>query len=70
MGPEMMQKLRDQAERFGARLLTEQVDRVELSNERAAYTRYGWVTPSTAHARWCWRWARSTRSCAFPVRMS
>jgi len=33
MGPEMMQKLRDQAERFGARLLTEQVDRVELSNE-------------------------------------
>jgi thioredoxin reductase (NADPH) len=33
MGPEMMQKLRDQAERFGARLLTEQVDRVELANE-------------------------------------
>jgi thioredoxin reductase (NADPH) len=33
MGPEMMQKLRDQAERFGARLLTEQADRVELANE-------------------------------------
>jgi thioredoxin reductase (NADPH) len=33
MGPEMMQKLRDQAERFGARLLTEQADRVELSSE-------------------------------------
>jgi thioredoxin reductase (NADPH) len=33
MGPEMMQKFRDQAERFGARLLTEQVDRVELSSE-------------------------------------
>jgi thioredoxin reductase (NADPH) len=32
MGPEMMQKLRDQAERFGARLLTEDVDRVELAN--------------------------------------
>jgi thioredoxin reductase (NADPH) len=29
----MMQKFRDQAERFGARLLTEQADRVELSNE-------------------------------------
>jgi thioredoxin reductase (NADPH) len=33
MGPEMMQKFRDQAERFGARLLTEQVDRVQLSSE-------------------------------------
>jgi thioredoxin reductase (NADPH) len=33
MGPEMMQRFRDQAERFGARLLTEQVDRVELSDE-------------------------------------
>ncbi len=33
MGPEMMQRFRDQAERFGARLLTEQVDRVELSGE-------------------------------------
>jgi thioredoxin reductase (NADPH) len=33
MGPEMMQKFRDQAERFGARLVTDQADRVELSNE-------------------------------------
>ncbi len=33
MGPEMMQKFRDQAERFGARLVTEQADRVELSSE-------------------------------------
>jgi thioredoxin reductase (NADPH) len=33
MGPEMMQKFRDQAERFGARLMTEQADRVELANE-------------------------------------
>ena len=32
MGPEMMQKFRDQAERFGARLLTEQADRVELAD--------------------------------------
>ena len=31
MGPEMMQEFRDQAERFGARLVTEDVDRVELS---------------------------------------
>jgi thioredoxin reductase (NADPH) len=33
MGPEMMQKFRDQAERFGARLVGEEVERVELSSE-------------------------------------
>jgi thioredoxin reductase (NADPH) len=33
MGPEMMQKFRDQAERFGARLITDQADRVQLSGE-------------------------------------
>jgi len=33
MGPEMMQKFREQAERFGARLLTDQAERVELSSE-------------------------------------
>src|SRR6187551_1615010 len=32
MGPEMMQKFRDQAERFGARLETDDVDRVELTD--------------------------------------
>jgi thioredoxin reductase (NADPH) len=33
MGPEMMQRFRDQAERFGARLVTDQADRVELAGE-------------------------------------
>jgi thioredoxin reductase (NADPH) len=33
MGPEMMQRFRDQAERFGARLKTEQVTKVELADE-------------------------------------
>jgi thioredoxin reductase (NADPH) len=33
MGPEMMQKFRDQAERFGARLITDQAERIELSSE-------------------------------------
>ncbi|HSZ06132.1 MAG TPA: thioredoxin-disulfide reductase [Solirubrobacteraceae bacterium] len=33
MGPEMMQRFRDQAERFGARLITDQADRVELASE-------------------------------------
>jgi thioredoxin reductase (NADPH) len=32
MGPEMMQKFRDQAERFGTRFVTDDVDRVELSD--------------------------------------
>src|ERR1700740_1626406 len=33
MGPEMMQKFREQAERFGARLETEDVTRVQLASE-------------------------------------
>ncbi len=33
MGPELMTKLREQAERFGATLLTDQVEKVELSDE-------------------------------------
>jgi thioredoxin reductase (NADPH) len=33
MGPEMMQKFREQAERFGARLVTEQADRLQLASE-------------------------------------
>ncbi len=33
MGPEIMQRFRDQAERFGARLETDDVDRVELASE-------------------------------------
>ena len=33
MGPEMMQRFRDQAERFGAKLVTDEVDRVELATE-------------------------------------
>src|SRR3954469_15343509 len=32
-GPELMQKMRDQAERFGARYLTDQASAVELSDE-------------------------------------
>jgi thioredoxin reductase (NADPH) len=33
MGPEIMQRMRSQAERFGARLLTEEADRIELADE-------------------------------------
>jgi thioredoxin reductase (NADPH) len=50
MGPEMMQKFRDQAERFGARLLTEQADRVELSSEPGGVHRV-WVGETEYRAR-------------------
>lgn len=33
LGPELMQRFREQAERFGARLLTEEAERVELSEQ-------------------------------------
>jgi len=50
MGPEMMAKLRAQAERFGARLLTEDVDRVELSQEVGGVHRV-WVGDTEYQAR-------------------
>jgi len=50
MGPEMMQRFREQAERFGARLLTEQADRVELANEPGGVHRV-WVGETEHRAR-------------------
>jgi thioredoxin reductase (NADPH) len=50
MGPEMMQKLRDQAERFGSRLVTEQVDRVELASAPGGVHRV-WVGETEHRAR-------------------
>ena len=43
MGPELMQKFRDQAERFGARLETDDVTRVELSNGNPPTLHKVWV---------------------------
>ncbi len=40
MGPELMQQFRDQAERFGARLETDDVTRVELSREGGLHKVY------------------------------
>jgi thioredoxin reductase (NADPH) len=42
MGPEMMQDLRDQAERFGTRFITDDATRVELSDEPGGLHRV-WV---------------------------
>jgi thioredoxin reductase (NADPH) len=50
MGPEIMQKFRDQAERFGARLATEDVDRVELASEPGGIHRV-WVGESEHRTR-------------------
>ncbi len=50
MGPEMMQRFRDQAERFGARLETDQADRIELATELGGVHRI-WVGDTVHEAR-------------------
>jgi thioredoxin reductase (NADPH) len=40
MGPELMQKLRDQAERFGTRFITDEATRVELSHDGSPHRVY------------------------------
>src|SRR6476469_9093135 len=50
MGPEMMQRFRDQAERFGARLETDEVSRVELSDEPGGVHRV-WIGDTEHRAR-------------------
>jgi thioredoxin reductase (NADPH) len=50
MGPEMMQSFRAQAERFGARLLTEQADRIVLAKEPAGVHSV-WVEGEERRAR-------------------
>ncbi len=50
MGPEMMKNFREQAERFGARLVTEEVERVELSDEPGGIHSV-WVADTEYRAR-------------------
>src|SRR5215213_6052215 len=45
MGPEMMNQFRAQAERFGTRFVTDDVDRVELSD--GGVSEFTWATTST-----------------------
>ncbi len=49
-GPVMMQQLRDQAERFGARFITDQASRVELASEPGGLHRV-WIDEDEYHAR-------------------
>ena len=50
MGPDLMMKLREQAERFGATLETDQVERVELADEPGGVHRV-WVGDTEHRAR-------------------
>jgi thioredoxin reductase (NADPH) len=50
MGPEMMQRFRDQAERFGARLITDEADRIELAAEPGGVHRV-WIGEEEHRAR-------------------
>ena len=50
MGPEMMQDLRDQAERFGTRFITDQATKVELATEPGGVHRV-WVGDDEHRAR-------------------
>src|SRR5437899_935951 len=50
MGPEMMQKFRDQAERFGTQFITDQADRVELSSEEGGVHKV-WVGDDVYESR-------------------
>ena len=50
MGPELMQRFREQPERFGARLLTAQADRVELAEQAGGIHRV-WVGEDEYRAR-------------------
>jgi thioredoxin reductase (NADPH) len=50
MGPEMMQKFRDQAERFGTRFVTDQATKVELSKELGGIHKV-WVGDDEYRAR-------------------
>jgi thioredoxin reductase (NADPH) len=50
MGPELMQQMRDQAERFGARFVTDQATRVELASEPGGVHRV-WVGDEEHRAR-------------------
>ena len=52
MGPELMQRFRDQAIRFGARIETTKVTRVDLSSQPYAIWTHGEDSPASARRAW------------------
>ena len=70
MGPTMMQEFRDQAERFGARFLTEDATAIEPGEDGEPHTVYiGDDAVQGAHGR-CSPWAPSTASSGSRARRS
>ena len=69
MGPDLMEQMRAQAERFGAELVTDDVTAVDLTGEVKTVTDGAGKT-STGPGRSSSRWARPTASSACPARRS
>ena len=70
MGPEMMQEFRDQAERFGARFVTDDVTRVELSDDGGVHKVWVGDEEHLARSRDPGDGRRARRSSACPARTS
>ena len=68
MGPELMEQMRDQAERFGAELRAEDVEQVELTGE--IKTVAGERRHLPGQARSSWPWARPPATCTCPASSS
>jgi hypothetical protein len=64
MGPQLMDDLRKQAERFGAELVTDDVTAMDLiSDPKVISVGDTSTTPRPS----CWRWARPTATSACPA---
>ena len=61
MGPDLMEQMRTQAERFGAELRAEDVEQIEL--DRPGQVRDRERRAATARRRSSWRWARPRGTC-------
>ena len=70
MGPDLMQHFRDQAERFGARLETDDVTAIELSTDGGPHKVWVGDQVHLTRGRWSWPWAPSTASSASPASRS
>jgi len=70
MGPELMQKFRDQAERFGARFITDQATSVELADEPGGIHRVHVGDDVYESRTVILVWAPSTRSSGCRARRS
>ena len=68
MGPELMDQMRDQAERFGAELRAEDVEQVDLTGDDQDGRRER--RHATAPGRSSWPWAPPPATCTCPASRS